>query len=110
MFRHFFNKYSHNVLTNNFLTHWHPAEKGNFQKKHRNARGFAQEFLWSSICYRPGQSLKRHGKSCSLHSKKHFLVGGCRFFVSNVTSRGLLGHLGPLYLVIVDNRKMVVFP
>jgi len=80
-----------------------------WEKKYRNARGFAQEFLWSCICYRPGQGLKRRGKSCSLHLKKNFLVGWCRFFVSNVTSRGLTGHLGPLYLALGANRKMVVF-
>ena len=34
--------------------------------------------------YRPGESLKRRGKSCSLHSKKIFLLGGCGFFVSDV--------------------------
>ena len=45
------------------------------RKKHRNARGFAWEFLWSSKRYRLSQSLKRHSKSCSLHSKKIFLLG-----------------------------------
>jgi len=44
------------------------------------------------------------GKSCSLHSIKNFLVGGCGFFVSDVLSRGLLGHLGPLYLALGSNR------
>ena len=39
---------------------------------------------------------KRRGKSSSLHSKKIFLLGGCGFFVSDVISGGLLGHLGPL--------------
>jgi len=49
MFCHFFNKYSHNALTNNFLILQHPAEKGDFQKKntemhvdlHRNFSGLA---------------------------------------------------------------------
>ena len=31
--------------------------------------------------------VSRHGKSSSLHSKKIFLLGGCRFFVSDVTFR-----------------------
>jgi len=49
------------------------------------------------------KSLKRHGKSFSLHWKKNFLVGG-RFFMSDVISEGLLGHLGPLCLALGVNR------
>ena len=44
------------------------------EKKHLNARGFAWEFLWSGMLYRPGKSLKRC-KSSSLHSKKKFCLG-----------------------------------
>jgi len=40
----------------------------------------------------------------SLHSKKIFLLGGCWCFVSDVISGGLLGHLGPLCLVLGANR------
>jgi len=43
------------------------------------ACGFAMEFLRSGQRYRPSKRLKRFGKSSSLHSKKNFLVGGCRF-------------------------------
>ena len=35
--------------------------------------------------------------------EKIFLVGGCRFFVSDVISGGLLGHLGPLHLALGPN-------
>jgi len=28
-------------------------------------------------------------------NEKKFSVGGCKFFVSDVITRGLLGHLGP---------------
>jgi len=41
----------------------------------------------------PGRSVKRHGKSSSLHSQKNFLLRGCGFFVSDVISGGLSGHL-----------------
>jgi len=37
-------------------------------------------------------------------TQKNFLVGGCGFFVSDVISGGLLGHLGPLYLALGTNR------
>jgi len=91
-------------------TLWRPAAFGDFRKKKRlNARGFAREFLRSGMLYRPSKSLKRRGKSSSLHSKKFFLIGGCVFFVSDVISEGLLGHLGPLCLALGANRYVVVF-
>jgi len=61
------------------------------------------------MLYRPGKSLKRRGKSSSLHSKYIFLLGGCEFFVSDVISGGLLGHLGTLCLALGANRLVVVF-
>jgi len=74
------------------------------EKKRLNARGFAREFLRSGVLYRLGKSLKRRGKSSSLHSKKIFLLGGCGLFVSDVINGGLLGHLGPLCLALGANR------
>jgi len=87
------------------LTLWRPAAFRDFQKKNRlNARGFAREFLWSGMLYRPGKYLKRRGKSSSLHMKKKFLLGDAGFFVSEVISGGLSGHLGPLCLALGANR------
>ena len=83
--------------------HFGVQPKKGIKKKHLNARCFAREFLRSCKCYGPGRSVKRHGKSSSLHSKKNFFVGGYRFFVSDVVSGGLLGHLGPLCLALGDN-------
>jgi len=62
------------------------------EKKRLNTRSFAWEILWSGKLYRPGKSLKRRGKSSSLHSKKNLLLGVCRFFVSDVINGGHLGH------------------
>jgi len=63
------------------LTLWCLAAFGDFRKKKRlNAHGFAREFLRSGMLYRPGKSLKRRGKSSSLHLKKIFLFGACGFF------------------------------
>jgi len=78
--------------------------RGFSKKKTLNARGFAREFLRSGILYRPGKSLKRRGKSFSLHWSKNFLLGGCVFFVSDIISGGLLGHLGPLCLALGANH------
>ena len=88
-----------------FRTLWRPTAFRDFRKKkHRNACGFAREFFQSGQCYRPGQRLKRHGKSCCLHLKKNFLVGGYGFFVSDVISGGFLGHLDPLHLALGSNH------
>ena len=54
--------------------------RGFSEKKRLNAHSIAREFLRSGMLYRPGKSLKRRGKSSSLHSKKNFLLGGCEFF------------------------------
>jgi len=79
------------------------VDSGIFGKKRLNARGFAQEYLCSCTGYGPGRSVKKHGKSSSLHSTK-FLLGECVFFMSDVISGRLLGHLGPLYLGLGANH------
>jgi len=66
-------------------------------------------FLRSGMLYRPGKTLTRRGKSSSLHSKQIFCLGDTGFFVSDVISGGLLGHLGPLRLALGTNRLVVVF-
>ena len=37
-------------------------------------------------------------------TQKKFLLGECGFFVNDVVSGGLLGHLGPLCLALGANR------
>jgi len=54
------------------------------KKKRLNARGFAREYLHSCSGYGPGRSVKRRGKSSSLHSKKIFCLRGADFL--SVTS------------------------
>ena len=83
--------------------------RGFSKKKHLNARGFVQEYLRSCTGYELGQSVQRRGKSSSLHSEKFFLLRECGFFVSDVISGGLLGHLGPLCLALGTNCLVVVF-
>jgi len=80
------------------LTLWRPAVFRDFSHKKNIETHVALRGNFSSPV--SGQKLKRRGKSYSLHSKKNFLVGGCRFFVSDVISGGLLGHLGPLHLAL----------
>jgi len=42
-------------------------------------------------------------------TRNKFYGWWCRFFVSDVISGGLLGHLGPLHLALGSNYYMVVF-
>jgi len=69
-----------------------------------NECGFARKFLQTGLLYRLGKSLKKCYKSSRLHSKNNFLLGGCAFFVSDIISAGLLGHLGPLCLALGSNH------
>jgi len=88
-----------------------PAGDGPDSFASGNVRGFPAEksdLTWfcASITLAP-KAVERHkrlDKSSSLHSKKHFLVRGCGFFVSDVISEGILGHLDPLHLSLGPNR------
>jgi len=48
--------------------------------------------------YGPGRSVKRRGKSSSLHSKKNLGFGGCEFFVNDVISGGIFRPPRPTLL------------
>ena len=48
--------------------------------------------------------VSKYAASLLVCTQKNFLLGGCGFFVSDVISKGLLGHLGPLYLALGTNR------
>jgi len=37
-------------------------------------------------------------------TQKKFLLVGCKFFMSDVISGELLGHLGPLHMALGSNR------
>jgi len=95
-------KQNQNTLTSGLIQAVH-------KKNSWIARGFAQEYLRSCTGYGPGRSVKRRGKSCSLKSKKFFLVGECRFFVSDVISGVFFGHHGQFHLALGTNRYMIVF-
>ena len=62
------------------LTLWRPLGFEDFKKTRLNAHGFAWEFIRSGMLYRPGKSLKRCGKSSSIHSKNFFCLG-CAVFL-----------------------------
>jgi len=55
--------------------------------------------LWVT-CSRKKQVKKKQSKKL----EKKLLLGGCGYFVSEVISGGLLGHLGPLCLALGANR------
>ena len=74
-----FDTYLHNVLCKIYYFLLNSLASGRFRgfrkKKRLNARGFAWEFLRSCMLYKPGKTLKRRGKSSSLHSKNFFCLG-----------------------------------
>ena len=64
--------------------------RGFSEKKRLNTCGFAREFLRFGMLYRPSKSLKRHGKSSNLHSKKMFCLANMSFAVSLLMSKQLV--------------------
>jgi len=86
------------------LTLWRLLGFGDFRKKTPKRTWLSAGISPVRYARRPGKSLKRRSKSFSLHSNKNFLLGGCGFFVSDVISGGLLGHLGPLCLALGANH------
>jgi len=61
------------------------------------------------VCSTDPVKVSKDTASLLVCTRKIFLLGGCRFFVSDVISGRLLGHLGPLCLALGANRYMVVF-
>jgi len=74
-----------------------------FAKKQQFSVALPMPWILGRLRYRAVQRLKRIGQS-SIALKKNFFAWGCRFFVSDVISGGLLGHLGPLCLALGANR------
>jgi len=75
--------YEHHAKTAamNLLEHFDvKVNSSGSQKNSWIARGFAREYLRSCTGYGPGRSVKRRGKSCSLHSKKIFWLGVWVFY------------------------------
>jgi len=62
----------------NTLTLWRPLGFGDFQKTPKRT-WLCEGISWSGMLYRPGKSLKRRGKSSSLHLKKSFCLGDAGF-------------------------------
>jgi len=82
---------------------WRPAAFGDFRKK--NAK-----HTWLCVGISPLLFGLRTWSKCQktwqvFYSalKKNCLLGEYEFFVSDVISGGLLGHLGPLYLALGAN-------
>ena len=71
------------------------------EKKNLNALDFAWNFS-GPVCSTDLVKISKDASSPLLCTKKNFW--GCGFFVSDVISGGLLGHLGPLCLALGTNR------
>jgi len=91
------------------LTLWHPGGFRDFQKKKHLTHVVFRGNFSGLVCSTDLVKVSRRGKFSSLHSKKKILFGWCRFFVSDVISGGILGHLGPLCLALGASREVVVF-
>jgi len=87
-----------------FLTLWRPAEKGDFRKKNIETHVALHGNYSALVQVTDLVEVSKDAASLLVCTQKIFWLGGCGFFVSDVISRGLLGHLGPLYLALGANR------
>jgi len=78
--------------------------RGFSEKKHLNAVALRGNFS-SPVCSTDLVKVSKDVASLLVCTrKKNFFLEGCGFFVSDVTSGGLLGHLGPLCLALGANH------
>jgi len=86
------------------FTLWCLAGFGDFGKK---TTGSHVALDVHNLVAESGRELFKGSKdtaSLVVHTQKIFFGWGCRFFVSDVISGGLLGHLGPLHLAWGSNH------
>jgi len=95
---------SQNGLKPTQLTLWHPAAFGDFHKKNTETHvAFRTNFSGPVSATNPVKSSKG-AVSLADYTQKTFFAWGYAFFVSDVISGGLLGHLGQLHLALGSNR------
>jgi len=56
------------------------------------------------VCSTDPVKVSKDAASLLVCTQKKFFAWGCGFFVSDVVSGGLLGHLGPVCLALGANR------
>jgi len=86
------------------LTPWRLGGFGDFRKK--NSSFWLPYQSPSSSADSGREMFNGSNGSASLVdcTQKNFFAWGCGFFVSDIISGGLLGHLGPLCLALGANR------
>ena len=63
-----------------------------------------RRYFYGLVCSADLVKVSKDAASLLVCTQKYFLLGGYGFFVSDVISGGLLGHLGPLCLTLGANR------
>jgi len=90
-----------------FLAHlplWDLVTFGEFREKNTETHVALRWYFSGPVSSTDSVKVSKYAASLVACTRKKFLVGGCGFFVSDVISRELLGHLGPLYLALGANR------
>ena len=86
------------------LTLWRLAAFGDFQKKKRLTHVALCRNFSGLVCSTDPVKVSKDMVNLLVCTRKNFLLAGFGFFMSDVISGGLLGHLGPLYLALSANR------
>jgi len=85
------------------LTLWRPAAFGDFRKNTETHVVLHRNFS-CSVSAMDVVEASKDVASLLVCTKKNFFGWGCGFFVSDIISGRLLGHLGTLYLALNANR------
>ena len=88
----------------NSSTLWHPAAFGDFREKNADTHVALRGNFSGPISTTDPVKSSKDEASLVACTRKNFFAWGCGFFVSDIISRGLLGHLGPLCLALGTNR------
>jgi len=84
------------ITAANVLTLWCLAEIGDFRKKSTKTHVALHRNLSAPVRVTDLVEASKNAASLLVCTLKKIFAWGCRFFVSDVISGRLLGHLGPL--------------
>jgi len=100
----FLEETTYKALTGFINTSWHPAAFGDFRENTAETHVALRRNFSGLVSATDLVKGSKDTASLLVCTQKNFLLGGCRFFVSDVISGRILGHLGPLYLALGANH------
>jgi len=85
------------------LTLWHLAAFGDFHEKNTETHVALRGNFSSPVSATNPVKVSKYAANLVACTRKNFVVKGYGFFVSDIISGELVGHLGPLHLALSSN-------